>query len=351
MRLAVLIPCHNEAAVIVRKLRNLAAAEYPGSDEPHVVVVIDDGSSDATAGLARAELAVLAPKSGAAARVETSVIRNDVRPGKSGAIEAGLRAVAGRCDVVVLTDADVLIEPQALVELARAFERDPRLGMATGAQRFVRSLSDDGTLHGASGSALEREPSFYDWAAACVRKLESRVGLVFSVHGQLMAWRESLALVPTAGIAADDLDLMLQVRSKGERIEQVARAVFCEVRAPKGDARRQQGVRRARAFHQFLRHPRIGELRERGSWLARRQAALYLQAGRARGPWALLVLGSIFLAGWHFGPQAAIAVTIFDALLFLPPWILMRIVRSRMEVAEALEARSRMPERWETARR
>ena len=38
MRLAVLIPCHNEAAVIVRKLRNLAAAEFPGSNEPQLVV-------------------------------------------------------------------------------------------------------------------------------------------------------------------------------------------------------------------------------------------------------------------------------------------------------------------------
>lgn len=351
MRLAVLIPCHNEAAVIARKLRNLGAAEFPASSEPHLVVVIDDGSSDATAAIASAKLAVFRPKTGATARVEARVIPNDVRAGKSGAIEAGLRAVAGRCDLVVLTDADVVIATDALVELARAFGRDSRLGMATGKQRFVRSLADDGTLSGTGGAALQGEPSFYDGAAASVRRVESQVGLVFSVHGQLMAWRESLALVPTAGIAADDLDLMLQVRSKGARIEQVAQAVFCEVRAPKGDARRQQVVRRARAYHQFLRHPRIGELRERGSWLARRQASLYLQGGRVRGPWTILAMGSIFLAGWHFGPNAAILVTCLDAALFLPPWILMRIVRSRMEVAEALEARSRMGERWETARR
>jgi hypothetical protein len=44
-------------------------------------------------------------------------------------------------------------------------------------------------------------------------------------------------------------------------------------------------------------------------------------------------------------------VTVIGAALFLPPWILMRLVRSRMEVAEALEARARMGESWETARR
>jgi hypothetical protein len=45
------------------------------------------------------------------------------------------------------------------------------------------------------------------------------------------------------------------------------------------------------------------------------------------------------------------AVAALNALLFLPAWVLLRIVRSRMEIAEALEARSPMGERWETARR
>ena len=232
MRLAVLIPCHNEAEVIARKLRNLALCEWPETDEPHLVVVIDDGSDDATAEVARAELAVFERKTSAGASVDARVIANDVRGGKTGAIEAGLRVVAGRCDLIVLTDADVVLGPAALLALARAFERDPRLAMATGTQRFVRSLCDDGTLRASGGGTLAAEPSFYDWAAAQVRRLESRFGLVFSVHGQLMAWRERLALVPTAGVAADDLDLMLQARAEGQRIEQVAGATFCEVRAP-----------------------------------------------------------------------------------------------------------------------
>lgn len=344
--LGVLIPCRNESAVIARKLRNLRACRWPASARPHRVVVIDDGSEDGCAELARSEA-----RSFDASRIAVQVIANTARPGKGGAIAAGVAACGADVDVLVLSDADVVLEQEALTALAAAFEREPELGMATGAQRFVVSLCDDGTLAAVDGGPLRSEDGFYDWASARVRALESRHGLVFSVHGQLLAWRSALALAPTPGVAADDLDLMLQVRLGGRPIRRVADAVFCEVRAPQGDPRRQQAVRRARAYHQFLRHPRVGELREQRRWIARRQAALYLRAGRARGPWTLITLASVFGAGWYFGPQAAIAAAALNALLFLPPWILMRMVRSRMEIAEALEARAPMAERWETARR
>jgi len=344
--LLVIVPCRNEAAVIARKLRNLAACEWPRSEVPHRVLVIDDGSDDGSADIAREFAAELRGRA-----FEVEVQPNVVRPGKVGALETALRAARAGEELVVLTDADVVLAPGALVSLAEMFTSDRRIGMATGAQVFVESLAQDGSLCARDGGALRPAGSFYDHASALIRSIESRFGLVFSMHGQLMAWRRSLALQPTAGIAADDLDLMLQARVARARIVRCGEARFYEVRAPRGEARRQQAIRRARAFHQFLRHPGIAELRHAGSWLARRQAALYLQAGRARGPWTILALGSITAAGWWFGPNAAIAVTALNALLFLPAWVLLRIVRSRMEIAEALEARAPMGERWETARR
>lgn len=344
--LCVIVPCRNEAAVIRRKLRNLARCEWPRTAARHRVLVVDDGSEDGTARIARQEA-----ERNAAAPFTVEVLPNAVRPGKVGALETALRAIGEADELIVLSDADVVLSPQALVALAAEFERDARIGMVTGSQVFVESLADDGAIAGAEGRALAAAGSFYDRASALVRMLESRFGLVFSMHGQLMAWRRSLRLVPTPGVAADDLDLMLQARVAGARLVRCGAARFYEVRAPRGEARRQQAIRRARAFHQFLRHPRIGELRRSGSWLARRQASFYLQAGRARGPWTAIALGSIFLAGWYMGPGSAMAVAALNALLFLPAWVLLRIVRSRMEIAEALEARSPMGERWETARR
>lgn len=341
---AVLVPCRNEADVLARKLRNLSACRWPRARMQHRVLVIDDGSQDGTAEVAQRERFERD-------EVRVELLANDVRPGKSGAIEKGLRALDREVDVVVLTDADVVVEPGAIEALVATLERDARVGMVSGAQTFVESLSESGQLRARDDGPLRSEGSFYDHAAACIRTLESRWGLVYSVQGQWMAWRASLGLRPTPGFAADDLDLMLQARVAGVRIVRAPGARFFEVRAPRGDARRSQQVRRARAYLQFLRHPRIDELRRAGSWLARRQAALYLGAGRVRGPWTIVALGSTFLAGWYLGPHAAIAVAAANAALFLPVWVLLRIVRSRMEIAEALEAHSKLGERWETARR
>lgn len=271
MKLGILVPCHNEAAVIERKLANLARC---AGIETARVVVVDDGSEDGTAEKALA----------AGARV----VRNRERPGKPGALRTGIAELAG-CELIVLTDADVLLEPRALAELALAFEREPGLAMACGAQRFT------------NGSTA------YDRWTARVRRLESRFGLLFSVHGQLLAWRAALGLAPTLGIAADDLDLMLQARRHG-RVRLVSSAVFLEEKCAPGPLADEQALRRARA---------------------------YLQLVRAKGPGLPGFLGAL---QWQFYRRA--------------PLLWPRRTRLGRVIARAseLEARSTLPERWDMAR-
>ncbi len=88
MRVAVLIPAHDESARVGRTVR--AVIGLPVVDR---VVVVDDGS---TAGTAEA---------GAEAGAE--VIRLERNRGKGGALEAGLAALRGEVDVLVLLDADL----------------------------------------------------------------------------------------------------------------------------------------------------------------------------------------------------------------------------------------------------
>jgi glycosyltransferase involved in cell wall biosynthesis len=239
------------------------------------VVVVDDGSEDGTAEKARA----------AGARV----VRNRERPGKPGALRTGIAELAG-CELLVLTDADVLLEPRALSELAAAFEREPGLAMACGAQRFT------------NGSTA------YDRWTARVRRLESRCGMLFSVHGQLLAWRAALDLVPTLGIAADDLDLMLQARRRG-RVRLVDSAVFLEEKCAPGPLADEQALRRARAYVQFVRAQRAG-LSGAAGWLQ-----------------------------WQFYRRVPLLVPARGS----------RIGRVIARAAE-LEARSTLPERWDMAR-
>lgn len=344
--LGLIVPCRDEATLIERKLGNLLLCEWPASERPHRVAVVDDGSRDATAELARA----FAPRF-AQRGVALEVVANDVRPGKTGAIETGLRALGAAIDVVVLTDADVVVAPGALAALARAFEAERGLAMATGAQRFVESLAGDGSLRARDGSALARADTLYDRLTAAVRALESRAGLVFSVHGQLMAWRRALDLRPTPGIAADDLDLMLQARARGVPIRRVPDARFFEVRAPRGIEREKQAVRRARAWVQFARGGRAAELARAGGRLARWQAAAYARLSSRGAPWGTALLVAVFAAGYAAGPWAALAVALACIAAALPLALVAWRVRVRIQIAEVLEARGTMGDRWETARR
>jgi hypothetical protein len=344
--LGVLVPCRDEAAVIGRKLANLAAADWPAAPRAHRVVVVDDGSRDGTGEIARARVPLFA-----GSRATLEVLENVGRPGKSGALEVGLASLRGQVDLLVLSDADVILEPAALAALSQAFASEAELGMACGTQRFVRSLADDGTTRAAQGGELADAAGLYDRWTALVRRLESRRGRLFSVHGQLLAWRASLGLAPTPGLAADDLDLMLQARLAPSAIRLVPAARFLEVKTPAGAQRRAQELRRARAYLQFLRHPRMAELARRGGPAERLQVALYRRLPPA-APWLFLLaalLAAAAIASLHPAGAWLVLALIACALLFAPARRLARLLRVIARARRA-EARLSLTDRWETPR-
>lgn len=88
MSVIALIPAHNEAERIGATVR--AALSVPEIDR---VIVVDDGSQDDTADLARVAGA--------------TVIALETNLGKGGALQAGLDTVAADADVLVLLDGDL----------------------------------------------------------------------------------------------------------------------------------------------------------------------------------------------------------------------------------------------------
>ena len=250
MRIGVLVPARNERAVIARRIANLAREAWPEPGAPHRVLVVDDRSTDGTAEAARAAMDSLP----LAERVRLEVLPNPRGAGKAQAIAAGIEALAD-VDLVVLTDADVVQRPGSLAALARAFAEEPALALASGAQEFVADLAVDGSCRGPGGTEPVPVPGAYDRLTARVRSLESRWGKLWSVHGQLLAWRRSDGLVPRVGIAADDLDLMLQARAAGGRVRLVPGARFLEPKLAAGPGKRDQELRRARAYFQIVRDP------------------------------------------------------------------------------------------------
>lgn len=340
--LGVLIACRNEAPVIERRLRNLARSRWPEAPRPHQLVVIDDGSEDASASLARAACAAWFPDG-----IEARVVCNRHAPGKAGALNQGLEELAQRCDVVVVTDADVLSEPRAPLEIARAFGADARLGMASGAQVLVRELAADGSV-GDCGDE-PRAAGLYDRITARVRVLESRRGRLFSVHGQLLAWRASLAIAPR-GLAADDLDLMLQVRALGARIRLIETVRFFEAKPSTSAEREGQALRRAQAYVQCMRTLPAGLARSEGP--ARLQLQLYRRLPSAM-PWLLMLVGlAVPVAAWGWGGWRAGSVALALALvLALSPPGRRLVELMRIIVRAGRRERLRpLSDRWETAR-
>jgi cellulose synthase/poly-beta-1,6-N-acetylglucosamine synthase-like glycosyltransferase len=127
--LSILVPAHNEEVTIVESALSFLTLQYPH----HEVVLVNDGSSDATmARLVQAYDLYEVPHAFMVS-VRTQTVRGYYRSrrhskllvidkengGKADALNAGLNAA--RFPYVLAVDADTLIEPDALLRLARPF--------------------------------------------------------------------------------------------------------------------------------------------------------------------------------------------------------------------------------------
>lgn len=239
MRFAILIPAHNEGAVIERKIYNTHRLRFPRTTPgaPHVAIVIDDHSSDDCYERAKSIINELSPRED----LQWRLIQNHRSAGKGNALRAGFEEAAGM-EIFIMTDADAVVSADAPLATAASFA-DPRVGAATGMQQYVEQIH----ILQISGDRLD----LYDRASEGVRLLESKFGMLFSVHGPWFALRASAGGVPVDGVAADDLDLALQIRERGWKIVAIRDAIFYEVK-PTGEDLQKQQIRRARAYFEAM---------------------------------------------------------------------------------------------------
>lgn len=152
---SVLMPAHNESATVVASVQAMISLRYPDFE----VVVIDDGSSDDTREKLIREFDLvpvpLVPGGDIAttgAIEETYVSRRGshnlaliakANGGKADALNAGINHA--RKELVCMVDADSLLEPQALLNVARPFADHPGQVVAAG-----------GVVRVANGSRVQR---------------------------------------------------------------------------------------------------------------------------------------------------------------------------------------------------
>ena len=108
-----IVPARDEAATVAEVLQSHAKADYPGDFS---VILVDDGSRDGTAEVARR----VAQGSARHIRVMPAPDLAAGWTGKLWALETGLRAldhVAPGAELILLTDADIRHAPEALTRL------------------------------------------------------------------------------------------------------------------------------------------------------------------------------------------------------------------------------------------
>ena len=107
MKLSILIPVYNEESTIGDVIREVVAVDLPGIEKE--IIVIDDGSTDATSQILKNEL-------GQNATVLT-VHTSEQNFGKGMAIRTGLKYVSG--EIVLIQDADLELAPNEYVALLK----------------------------------------------------------------------------------------------------------------------------------------------------------------------------------------------------------------------------------------
>ncbi len=202
---SLLVAAYNEEVDIEERVRNALAIEYPAGKLE--IVIASDGSTDRTDEIVR--------------RYEDRGVRLIAYPenrGKATVLNRSVPRLAG--DIVVLSDANTMMAPDAVRRLAAWFA-DPSIGVVCG--RLV--LTDPWTGRNAD--------SLYWQYETFLKKCESRLGALLGSNGAIYAIRKGIFPVVQPGTLIDDFVIPLQARrASGCRIVYDAKAVAHEETPP-----------------------------------------------------------------------------------------------------------------------
>lgn len=218
---------YNEERSLPEKLENLRAIKRLHPDIE--ILAYSDCSSDNTLAMLEAVPELL------------RVIPSTERAGKA----TGMRKMVAQAtgDIVIFTDANVILAPESVAPLLRYFS-DPTVGGVAGTLKYINE----------DASATAKVGGLYWRLEEQVKRLESRCGSIMGADGSIFATRRSLYPTVPAHLL-DDMTVSMTVTFHGYRLIHASDVVAFEknATASQDEFRRKRRIA-CRAFntHRYL---------------------------------------------------------------------------------------------------
>ena len=285
-----IVAVHNGARYLADKLRSLQGLEYPR--EKLDVVVVSDGSTDATAEIAR--------------QFEGVELLELPRGGKCAALNAGIQKAHG--EILLLTDVRQIVEPGALRRLVSNFA-DPTVGAVSGHLRIRSGTARD-----------ETDIGLYWRFETWIRDSLAAIDSMFGATGPFYSLRRRLAVPLPPDTLLDDMYLPLAAFRRGYRLVVESEAVAWDFPMGRNVEFRRKLRTMAGNYQLWVRCP----------WLLTPANRMWLhfwsyKVGRLVLPELLLLIG---VSSWFLAEpyrQAALAAqAVFYGLALADPWLAQR---------------------------
>lgn len=224
----VVVPAYNEEATITDSVRSFLTLRYP----MHEVVVVNDGSSDDTLDVLIREFGLLESDQPVRRQLETAPIRgvytspterlvvvDKENGGKSDALNAGICAAG--YPLVCCMDADIILEEDALLRVARPLIEEGRVAAVGGIVRVANGSRFEKGRIIEPRTPREALPNFqiveYLRAFIAVRTAWSRLNALLIISGAFGMFRRR-DVIAAGGYAGDTVGEDMELVTRMHRV-------------------------------------------------------------------------------------------------------------------------------------
>lgn len=198
--ISLIIAAYNESSILEEKLENCRQLVYPA--EKKQIIFVTDGSVDNSRDIIGRYPEVLH-------------LHEDRRNGKIAAVDRAIKTVTS--PIVVISDANALLNPEALREITRHYQ-DPRTGGVAGEKKVLSALYAD--VAGTEGLYWKYESE--------LKRKDAQLYSVIGAAGELFSFKTHLYEDPGPNVILDDFVISLKICQKGYRLAYAPEAFASE---------------------------------------------------------------------------------------------------------------------------